>query len=284
MIHYFVNPASGRGLGRPLLSVWQDRRPVVIDPANLHAQVRDRVRPGDVAAIAGGDGTVSMVVDALCAEGLVPAVRAAVYPLGTGNDLARALGIPARASPLAFVGRLESGVVVPREVTVWRSGARRFLNYLSLGIDAAMLAAADGWRTLLPGNLLFRQATLGLAGLAHAGYVIRKDTRLRTERAEIRLAGLCGAILSNVGWYLGGARIGETCPAEPRLSLTLVHRPDEYARLVLSRLGSADPVLPYEVVREATLSGPALPVQMDGEVTAFASGPVVCEGGVTFLT
>jgi diacylglycerol kinase (ATP) len=46
----------------------------------------------ETVVAAGGDGTVSEVVDGLVASGA--RARLGVLPLGTGNDLARALGIP----------------------------------------------------------------------------------------------------------------------------------------------------------------------------------------------
>src|SRR4051812_35148475 len=51
--------------------------------------VRDRY---DVLAAGGGDGTVHTLVNALAPH--FDAVRLAVLPLGTGNDLCRSLGIP----------------------------------------------------------------------------------------------------------------------------------------------------------------------------------------------
>lgn len=44
--------------------------------------------------VCGGDGSVSLAVSRLHAAGLLDRVTVGIIPLGTGNDLARALGIP----------------------------------------------------------------------------------------------------------------------------------------------------------------------------------------------
>src|SRR5690242_18538712 len=48
------------------------------------------VRPGTAIVAAGGDGTVNTIVGAVAGRD----VPLAILPLGTANDLARALGLP----------------------------------------------------------------------------------------------------------------------------------------------------------------------------------------------
>lgn len=83
--------------------------------------------------VVGGDGTLSGVLDIVCAS-TVPVV---LVPAGTGNDLARALGLPrgdaADAAELALTG-------VHRAIDVGEvraaGGARKFLTIAALGFDA----------------------------------------------------------------------------------------------------------------------------------------------------
>lgn len=83
--------------------------------------------------VVGGDGTLSGVLDTVCAAS-VPVVLVAA---GTGNDLARALGLPrsdaAAAAELALTG-------VPRAIDVGEirtaGGTRKFLTIAALGFDA----------------------------------------------------------------------------------------------------------------------------------------------------
>lgn len=87
----------------------------------------------DVLVVVGGDGTVSGVLPELAGVAL-PLV---LVPAGTGNDLARSLGLPlhdpASAAALALTGvprRIDVGEVVTAERTV------PFLTVAALGFDA----------------------------------------------------------------------------------------------------------------------------------------------------
>ncbi len=62
----------------------------------------------ELVVAAGGDGTLNEVVNGLAAD--FAAARLGLLPLGTGNDFARSIGVPADLK-----GRSRS----------WRQGARR---------------------------------------------------------------------------------------------------------------------------------------------------------------
>lgn len=142
-IAVLANPASGKGRGRGAAAA---------AVAHLRAQGAEvRVFEGGSAAdtarlaavalaeqprslvVVGGDGTLSGVLEAVCAAS-VPVV---LVPSGTGDDLARALELPrgdaAAAAELALSGR-------PRAVDVGEirtaAGIRLFLTIAALGFDA----------------------------------------------------------------------------------------------------------------------------------------------------
>lgn len=99
----------------------------------------------DVVVVAGGDGTISNLLDSLIAWGR----PVAILPLGTANDLARSLGLPddpAEAIDLQLDGTedaIDVGVV----------NGHTFINVASIGLgagvaremDAAEKAAAGVW-------------------------------------------------------------------------------------------------------------------------------------------
>ncbi len=137
-----VNPVAGRGRGSAAADVAVERLREF--GAHVHVFVGDSVddmrvrvaaavasRP-DAIAIVGGDGTLALVVD----EVLDAGIPLALVPAGTGNDLARSLGLPqdpAQAAELAVRG-------VPRAVDVGQvesaEGISRFVTIAALGFDA----------------------------------------------------------------------------------------------------------------------------------------------------
>ncbi|MGH3490538.1 MAG: diacylglycerol kinase family protein, partial [Actinopolymorphaceae bacterium] len=109
-----VNPTSGRGRGARLADPVTER----LREAGLNARWeagRDATESVDMArravargvdglVIIGGDGMIHLALDAV-AETATPL---AVIPAGTGNDLARSLGIPVR-DPLAAADIVVAG-------------------------------------------------------------------------------------------------------------------------------------------------------------------------------
>ncbi|HEY5907875.1 MAG TPA: diacylglycerol kinase family protein [Vicinamibacteria bacterium] len=103
-------------------------------PGHATALAREAVE--DEAAVvlaAGGDGTVNEVAAALIGCG----VPLGIVPVGSGNGLARALGIPLR--PDRALAALEGGVA--RRMDVGQINGKPFLNVAGVGFDAFVGAA-----------------------------------------------------------------------------------------------------------------------------------------------
>ncbi len=283
MVHIFINPRSGRGAGRLLAAQWAPYEPVSLDLERAAAQVGARVEAGDTVVVGGGDGTVSLVVAALFERGVGARVPVALYPLGTGNDLARALGCLAPPDPMRFLDCVRSSGGARREVAVWRAGPHYFINYLSLGLDARILATAEPWRRYFPARPALRKLSLALAGLRHAGHRIREEVTVDTDAGRVNVRGTSGLILSNVGYYGGGARVGTMDPEAPQLSVTRIKSNLDLLRLVLSRYRRGAPVLDYTLTSSAHISGAPTPVEIDGEVTSFTPCAVGCAGHTQFV-
>lgn len=129
-ITLFVNPTAGRGRGahaaQPAASAlraagFSVRTVLGADAADALSRLRTAVREGTGAVIAvGGDGVVSLALQALAGT-LVPL---GVVAAGTGNDFARAMGLPvrepARAGRLAAEALKEGRI---REVDLGRLAA-----------------------------------------------------------------------------------------------------------------------------------------------------------------
>lgn len=142
-IAVLANPAAGRGRGLRAAAVAIDR--LRSEGAEVRTyrggSAEDTVRLAAEAlgagprslVVVGGDGTLAGIIDIVIRH----AVPVVLVPAGTGNDLARALGIPLRdpgdAAVLAVRG-------APRRIDVGeiRSdlGVRLFLSVAALGFDA----------------------------------------------------------------------------------------------------------------------------------------------------
>lgn len=152
-IGLIINPTSGKGRGAGLGAEVAARLAAagheVIDLSEESAAAaRDRAIAAmatgiDVLAVTGGDGMVHLGVN-LCA-GTDTAL--AIVAAGTGNDVARSLGLPVRdAAGAAAV--IDAGTVrtVDAVQEVGDHGGRRwFVGVLGAGFDAVVNERANGW-------------------------------------------------------------------------------------------------------------------------------------------
>lgn len=132
-----VNPAAGKGTGAKIAA----RLVTELADAGLSVDMVTTPGPGEAARLAssavedgyerviavGGDGTANEV-----ANGLVDTdVALGLYPIGSGNDFARALGYPRKRSTVAAFLRTAR----ERRIDVGEVNGRVFLNVAGVGID-----------------------------------------------------------------------------------------------------------------------------------------------------
>ena len=212
-----VNAASGQGLDereREYLREHASRElrtvelVVVDDPdfAELRRRARDELERGVAAVVVrGGDGMVSLGVD------LVAGTRTplGIVPAGSGNDFARAAGIPVarrrwRETFDALLRALEHPAAYTRSVDALRvrCGGRELwaANSVNYGFDAVVNERANGLR--LPGTLRYLAAIVQAAGRFEAReFVVRLDGG---PEERLRTTLVCAANGGSVG---GGVRI-----------------------------------------------------------------------------
>ena len=144
---------------------------------HAHALGADFVRRGFSPIIAwGGDGTVNEVATALAFQDAVMAI----VPTGSGNGLARELGISLR--PEHAIATAARGI--DRVIDVGELGGRLFVNLAGVGLDASVAGLFD--RLVGRGLLRYVQATLSeVFGYVAKAYTITAGVETFERRALI---------------------------------------------------------------------------------------------------
>jgi diacylglycerol kinase (ATP) len=156
-----VNPSSGRERGAEyaeLLGVELGKRYGVVQVFHTNgdgdaaAAARGAVANGcQELFVAGGDGTLNEAVNGVAAAGALGRVRFGIFPLGTGNDFAAALGIPLeieQAIDVVLRGRqlrVDVGIV----------NGRYFLNTSGGGYIAEVSVAVTPQLKTMAGRLAY---------------------------------------------------------------------------------------------------------------------------------
>jgi len=142
-IQLIINPTAGRGRVRQFLprllrelsaAGVPFEHTLTTQPGEARELARCAAERGVLSIIAaGGDGTVHEVANGLMQAGN-PDTTLGIIPLGSGNDLVKALGLP--LDPLAAIA------VVKQEQRRWidlgQLGSRYFVNGLGIGLDGAV--------------------------------------------------------------------------------------------------------------------------------------------------
>ncbi len=108
-------------------------------PGHATELARRFAENGSRLAVMGGDGTISEVVQALVGSD----VELAVIPMGTGNDVARSLGLPRNDMEAALTIAVEGRA---HPVDVGRERDRCFISVLGVVFPALVAAEANRMR------------------------------------------------------------------------------------------------------------------------------------------
>lgn len=188
------------------------------DPGRAMAQ--EAVEAGcDVVIAVGGDGTVRIVAEVLAGADEAP--RLGIVPQGTGNLLARNLGIPLGSIPkaLATIAAGEHREIDMGWVRVGDEDAETgFLVMIGFGLDAQMLAETDDGLKDKAGWLAYVEA-MGRAFTAaeNVEFSLALD-----EGEEQRMSGHT-LLVGNCGAIQGGVTLlPDAVPDDGQLDLLLV--------------------------------------------------------------
>jgi diacylglycerol kinase (ATP) len=206
-----ANPGGGRGRVRRRLGALRalaDRHALRLElpngPRELEARARRAVEDGvDRVVVAGGDGTVHWAIQGLAES----ATALAVLPLGSGNDFAASVGIPARVDAAMAVA-IQAPARAIDLVLVRAGDTRRWVGGVAyLGLDSEVNRVANQMRWPVLGALAPRGPLLYLVAMARVLPSFR-SLGVRLEAGADRFEGpVMFVAIANAPRYGGGMRV-----------------------------------------------------------------------------
>ncbi len=266
------NPTSGRGTGGKLYErakgllgegyTWLPTR----RPGHAVELAREAARTADVVIAMGGDGTIGDVARGIIAQLDESGKEASlgVLPAGTGNDIARNLGIPLSLEIAAEV--VHSGVV--KRIDMGVLNGVPFLNNAGTGFDAAVMQAMNTGFKKLKGQPAFLAAIFKtLPGYQPFTLTLEIDGEPRKPEKAMMVSILNGKV------YGAGMEAAPNAEMDDgRLDVLIVKATGKLKLIglvgkVKSGQHLGHPSIELIQARSLKLSSiPTLPVNMDGEI------------------
>lgn len=262
-----VNPAARRGARRRSSAEEAFRRAgvqcAVAETRRAgHAAELARARPDGTDAVftLGGDGTVMEVLGALALSG----VPVAVLPGGTGNLVARTLGVPrnvARAVHALLAGDLAT-------VDLGAIGERRFVFAAGMGIDARMIAdTTPRMKRALGVGAYWLTAVRAALARRDFAVTVRVDEQTLTRRASAVMVANFGTLFGNLIHLGPGIRADDgrldLCVFSPESTGDAIR----IAWRLWRKDFRSDPCVHYASGRKMHIeTAPPQPMQADGEL------------------
>jgi YegS/Rv2252/BmrU family lipid kinase len=231
--------------------------------------------PFDLLLVAGGDGTISDVVDGILTS-TRPDIPLAFLPVGTGCDFVRNFALPSDPAALADhialapFRKIDAGLLISHD-SAGNEQRRHFANITSVGISGEIVDAvnAPGRRRILNGPLRFMVHS-ALAMLRYRPY----DFDILVDGVQVHQGRLAVVAIANGAWFGGGMHITPEANVADGLLDVAVMREEKVLGLLnlLGRLHSAGhvghPLLSFHRGRrvEVRPRNPArFPIEVDGE-------------------
>lgn len=261
-----THPGAGRGRGARAREVVLPRlRRAGFDVLDLvgrdvdeaDAMARGACADGVETLVAvGGDGTMHLALQHAVRTG----TTLGLVPAGTGNDLARELGLP--ADPVGAADRLVAGRT--RRIDLARIGERHVATVVACGFDALVAERADAmaWPR---GPVRYAVATAAeLRGLAPRRYTLELDGRVHVVDGVLAAVG-------NTASFGGGLRITEGASTEDGMLDVVIVRSLTRRGLVRAfpslyrGTHTGHPSYEHHRVRRVTVAAAGITAYADGE-------------------
>jgi len=279
-----VHPGSGHGAAARIAGSVAARLRAAVDRLDLlaantvaesHALMRDARSAGlDVLVVLGGDGAAHQAVQ-FCAQ---TGVALGLVPSGTGNDFARALGVP--SDPMAAVDAVVEALATGRrrDIDLGKVGGTWFGTVMCTGFDASVSERVNKMRWP-SGPRRYDLAILAeLAALRPRPLTVEADGERFDLEATLVAAG-------NTAFYGGGVPIcPHAVPDDGFLDVTLVGElPRRELVRMLPTLRTGEhvdhPAVRTIRARELAIHGRDEPVYADGEPLGMLPTTVRCVPG-----
>lgn len=264
------NPASGRGTGSARMTAVSESCATYgvkctcmqsLAPGHAEELARSACSMGsDLVIAVGGDGTVRDVMAGLQGN----QVPLGLVPAGTGNDLARTLGIPTdveRAVEIALSGH-------SRRLDVWLWNGVPFVNVAGVGMDAAVARVVNERFRFLTGAAAY------VAGFLTV-FPRYKPMRVRLKWESGAWEGSAWLVaVANGQYYGGGMRVAPAAsPDDGYLSVIVVEGIPKIQLLgqfprLFTGAHVKHPGVRCLQVRELSITGDTHVATIDGELLA----------------
>jgi diacylglycerol kinase family enzyme len=224
-IAFLINPISGGGIGKRVYNqlpqimdsfgfaagAW---RAELTEAGRLEEQTDGMLDSARKVIAVGGDGTIGFVLSRLRKRDLA-GTEIGLIPLGTGNDLGRAMGIFRiynERGLIACVKRLLKAKST--RFDLWDlNGKLTMASYVSLGMDAAVLHDFDVARKagkIPTGSLYNKLFYVQAFGRRSANRISGQCTLVLGQdggEQRIELDGALCCVVANINSYAAGARV-----------------------------------------------------------------------------
>ena len=249
------------------LQVLREHHDVALVPTSSRGDLEDALSDhGDATTVVvlGGDGSLHAVVAGLHAGGRLADVTVGLVPLGTGNDFARTLGIPAdptQAAEIVTAGKEQLlDLIIDRDGTVTVNA-----THLGAGTEAAIAAE--------PHKKRFGPLGYAIGALVSGFRVQGKHLTITIDGDRVPDRGRVLQVAVGNGRFVGGgaALLPEADPSDGLLDVAVVFSHTRRERLMyalslgLRRHHHRDDV-DYRRGTEVSVEGPDLVCSNDGEI------------------
>ncbi|BCT76817.1 hypothetical protein SCMU_26590 [Sinomonas cyclohexanicum] len=268
-----VNPTAHAGLGearaREAAAVLRGRGAEVTElrrgsASELAAAAMQSLPDADAVVVVGGDGAVNLMANVLAGTG----IPLGVIPAGTGNDVARLLGVPLASvddAVTVLLSALEEG---PRVLDLgridWAGGHRHYVAVASAGFDSRVNERANAWRWPR-GQARYTLAVLReLVSFRPIPFELVVDGAGMAQRAML-------VSVANGPSFGGGMRVAPGARADDGLLDLVVVRPLSIPAFlavfpkVFRGAHVGHPAVELSTVRSVGIGGPGVVVYADGE-------------------